>query len=514
MEKSTKGKDFSFVVNTDGRSLDFNKEHPEVIDVYSEISYELGAIEFEKIDTKLSFSKRRVFHKTLDHFADDINLMAHHVPNFIENVIYLKTLIDLGQFDTIFQDKEQFPEFIKVLDELFFSNTEIINIIDKKVEVEYLINIESENRDNQLQFKNSYAKAINKSAMLLRIVIPFLCVLMERLSLKKADVQFMDVAFAIFPIFSTSKMLRTEGTVDLAIKIQKFVESSVSNTLYSDQVMWKYLKNSSVNEKTMSIEIHRNIICNIIPKLIPNRSVVSFFHVVIKNQLDYLFTSKFKVEYKAISVIQVDSDKPNPFTRIEQRLVRSTGELELLYNRLDIDNFINRNIDTIDGYICDFDWWIENIVIHTAQTKILELFVRKHVNPDISIYSLDKITYVALCMIAREWAKEKGFTFISHLLLARPLVPTDGKKIKNKYSFKKGKILAEVMASKIFISINNHYRLLDPEMSERIIFDFLQQIINAVFEVFELPDGNRYEMPEDINVKVAINEVLHYIEQI
>jgi hypothetical protein len=448
-----------------------------------------------------SFLKKRVFHKSIDIFIDDVNTFLGKNPHLAETYLTIKGLLDQGEYGDNQEDRIRLAEAIR---DYIIEDEPLIQSIYDYVEENYQITIESPSKDNQLQFKDSYAKRIIGSAILFRTVIPLLCHFMAVHNIRKEDTLFLEVVHHILQKFNFDD----DGEpLDLVIKIQKFVETAVANTLYSDKVMWSYLKNLSINDKTMAIEIHRNVLTSILPKLDVNKSIVSFFHVVIKKQIEYNFTANFRLTYKPLSITKTDSDASNPFVKVEQKLLKTSSELQIVLMREDIANFIDRNMKYVDPAL--FDYYKKHIDIHTGQTKILNFFISNQIGKGIDSYMMNKEDYVKVVLIAKEWFERNNYPFISYILLGKP-VP----KHTIKHNFTRGKNFLEIKESSVFKNIADKYKHLDTKADITVITQFIGEVINTDFAEYNLPNGEPYQPTKEISIKSAMVEILNYVEQL
>lgn len=462
----------------------------------------------KNMDTIINMSKRRIFHKGIELFLNDMNKIVNAAPEIAVTFLMLKAYIDEEYFDdykpTGYTEESGNIILINHLVDELALNEEVLEFTRDVIYKSYNITIESNDKDNHLQFTDDYAKSILQVAMLLRLVIPLIAHYMFKQNVKRDDNLFLEVVGRLFKHFNNEDK---KNPIDLGMKIQKFVETAVLRTSYSDQVIWRYLANKAENEKTVAIEIQRNLICYIIPKLQPNKSIVSFFHVVIRNQLDFQFTSKFKVEYKPISTLRIDSESSsNPFSRLEQKLVKSNSEIYNQMYKEDIADFISNNEDNIDEV--ELEYYMENLVCHTGQHKLLTFFIHRNIGR-IPAFSMSKIQYVKMCLIARDWFKSKKFPFLAYILLAKP-VP---RKKQNK-NFRKGKTLNEIVSSKLFAQIHEQYKFISPSVEDSAALRFIGEIMCTDFESYILWDGTEYVPEANVDYKSAVVELMKFLAYI
>jgi hypothetical protein len=446
----------------------------------------------------LSLNNRRVFHKTIDIFATELSNALQAVPEILEPYLLINKMI----LDNEFSLEERIP-LIDLINEHICSNESLVHYILQFVEENYKVDIEypvKKDTQNALQITNTHAKRIIASAIMARITMPLVCSYMKHHNLKKEIDCFLELMGRIIDCFNFDD---NGEVIELGVKLQKYVAVQVDNTLYSDQVIWRYLKNISIDNHSVAIDIHRNLLTNIIPKLEVNRSVVSYFHAVIQKQLEYQFTSNFKLTYKPISSIRTDTDAVNPFVTMEQRLLKNSSELSYILIKFDIENFIEEHSELDED---DLNYHLNNIVIHTAQTQILEFFISKQLGRGIPILSLSKKEYVEVLFIAKKWFEDNGYNFISFILLGIPIP-----KHTVRRNFNKGKHLLEIIHSTVYKDIEKQYSKIGVKVNETVIISFLGSILNTDFDFYTMPDGQYFKTTNEPSLRTVMVELLTFI---
>lgn len=475
----------------DGRILRFNNKAK----IYKSFN-EDGSIDF-------NLSKQRIFHKKIQDFADELTKFGNECEDYMDIVLQINQLIVAGEYQY-----DDYIELVELIIENFSSDDlGLVEYISSEVERTYSIDIEQgHNTDpnkNVLQFTNLYAKRIISAAIFARLTFPLICNFIYLTGSKKKEVPvFLEMMDRIFKVFNFDEHGQP---IDLTAKIQKFVQINVDNSLYSDKVIWNYLSNQNITNQTLAQEIARDIFINIIPKLELNRSIVSFFHVVIKKKMEYQFTSKFKLSYKPIMRIITDDDSINPFVRIEQKLIKSNSELDIILQKLDVKNYI----DTHNKLTAEEEeYHLKNIVIHTAQTRILGFFLCKVIGFGIPILSLNKREYIQILFCAKEWFENNGFSYISCIILGIPI-----ERVKNSRKFGRVKQLIEIAESKVYIDLTKKYTEVGSKVNQDIIIEFIGSIINTDFDFYTMPDGTQYDV-EPTNLKSVVFALLNFIETV
>ena len=450
----------------------------------------------------IDLSRKRVFHKTIDRFAESMATAIKIDNSFAQRAMEITESIRNGDYENTLESKQ---ELARLVDLELCRNDAIIDYIRKTVNAEYKITINSDTeKESPIMFTDKHAKLILCCSMMSRMVFPVLSEFLVTHSLRKEEDLFLESMFHIMDIFSISE----EGDhVDLSAKLQNYALVSTQTTLYSDQVIWNYLKNVSIDEISLAITIHRDILTNIIPKLEANRSVVSLIHVVTKNKIDYQFTSKLSHSFRPIKRIQSGEDESYPFSKIEANLSRTRDELSLSMMQIDIENYVNKhNVLTDD----ELDYHLENVVLHTAQQTLLSFYLTKFLGRGIPIAALTRIQYTKLLFIVKEWFEDNGYTFVPYILLGIPMVKTSIRR-----NLGRGKVFSEIIGSKSFKRIRSQFKFMGEEkITDLDIIKLLGDIINTDFEFYTLMDGSEFAPKGNGDIRVAMSELLQYIESL
>ena len=463
-------------------------------------------VDFNKIlkikdctNMKLNLSKKRIYISAADAIVKDIEF-ASKFKNFFTSFYEIKSAID----DRSIKTRE---DLMEIVNDYILNDKSIKKGIVAYVKENHTISIEAKGKNEELQFTDSMARMIIGISMFCRIVIPLLTHYMFVNDVKKDEELFIITFSKIYSIFDKDDL----GTnIDIAAKLNKFVSTAVENTLYSDQVIWNYLKNVSIFSRILSIELFRRVIKDIIPKLEINKSVISFLHVVLKRQIEFQFTQNIKIKFKPIVIIRTENESSssiNPFTKIEQKLVRS-NEGEYLLNKEAINNFIcdNRQINSHE----EMDYYTSVVKVNSLQVKILNFFINKSIGNGINIYLCNKEEYLHILLICRKWLEKNNFKFLASILLSEPVIR------QSKRNFNKGNLLASIVESKSYENITSKYDIIDQKLIEnKIIVNFIGEILNTDFEYVKL--YNEEEQPADFveyPLKNGIGEILSFIERI
>jgi hypothetical protein len=455
-------------------------------------------------------NRKRVYNSIIGKIVEDLKYFFDLYDDLPESYLTVMMNIQDGTFiEGHTEEGVPFGDvnlFIDFLFEQLISDEILQTAIREKVNAEYTISIETRTGEEELQFKDSYAKMVICISIMSRIVIPLICSYMDVMQIKKEQDITINVFNRIFGVFNIDE----HGVeLDLPQKITKFIKSSVNNTLYSDRVMWEYLKNISVDEHVMSLDLFRKIVRDTIPKLDINKSIVSFLHVVIKQQIMYQFTQNIKINFKPISQIRTDSNESNvsPFQRVEMRLVNS-NEMQYTIDKENIKNFIDRRKMRFSP---------EELAYNTRKVQPNQMQVRLMTHylgaqDKINVQLCNREEYLYMLMIFRQWLLDQKYYTLAAILTAQ-IRPKGGRR-----NLHKGKLVTEIVQSKSYHNILSKYSLIREKIEEnKSIIVFIGDIMSTEFEYLpshdESNDLSSYLEAIEENPKPLISEVLSFLER-
>jgi len=339
-----------------------------------------------------------------------------------------------------------------------------------------------------------------------RLVIPLICTYMAVNDIKKESDITINVFNRIFQAFNIDE---NGEEIDLAAKITKFTMSSINHTTYSDKVIWEYLKNISVNENIMAIDLFRKIVRDTIPKLDINKSVVSFLHVVIKQQIQYQFTQNIKITFKPISQIRTDNSDSNvsPFARVEMRLVNA-NEMSYILDKENIKNLIEKRKMRFSSE--ELMYYVRNVQPNSLQIKLMTHYINSQ--DRVNVLQCNREEYIYLLMFTRQWLIEQRY-FILAAMITSGVKPRAGRRQLNK-----GKLVTEIIQSRSYATVLSKYSLVKEKIEEnKSIITLIGDMLNTEFLYVPgfkgSPDLEHHLNVED-NPKLLISEVLSFLERL
>lgn len=449
-----------------------------------------------------NMSKKRVYLSIIDRVIEDLNFVFNQDKTLLEVYIAINNAI----FEGVFSSEE---ELIDAIDECLISNESLLKIIRDKINKEYTITIEcARNGSEELQFKDSYAKLIICISMMCRFILPFVCSYMNYTDAKKEANFSINMFTRIFNYFNEDDL---GNKVDLAAKISSFISSLVDNTLYSDKIIWEFLKNLSINERILSMDLFRKFIRDTLPKFETNRSAVSFLHSVIRLQIQFTFTQNIKIEYKPVSQIRMENSDSGmtPFSRMESRLV-SFDEMQYIIEK----EAINKLVEKISSKYSEeeFEYYLSKRCSNDFQIKIVSAYINSLDRINVMLCNKEQFTW--LLIETRKWLESKKMFFLSYLLIA-DIAPKEQQNIKK--SFGRSRLVGEILQSVSYRNIINRYSIVKDRLEEsKIILTHIGEILSTRFifvPKFEEKQFNENFVNVEVNQRKIVSELLSFMER-
>lgn len=310
---------------------------------------------------------KRTYHKQINNIYDDIKL-------FVEDKECLDYTYNLLYFRYLINDNDKImtkQEVVKFIREHFFSDEKLINEINKEINDNYTLNLDSmfaETTNENLQISDDLNKKFLKSAMLMRLLIP----ISSAISDKVDDIELLDKY--IFEINSEILLFFNNEDNTILKKAYNIVSSRVMQTRYSEKDIWDFLlkQNSDI---TITIRLFNEyLMVNIFLKIMNNTSIISYIDVILKNKINYLFRLKYKVSHKTLDYYSNDNDDSNNLSEIDKlqlSLLRKDKGLLFLNKasiKMEVDNIKQQyNLDDL--------WFNDEFINCTRVNEFTNIFL-------------------------------------------------------------------------------------------------------------------------------------------
>jgi len=371
------------------------EENRTIIIDYNKI---LGRDDLE--DKSTYVINRRSFYKILDFIADDIDYIIKH------NEKLSLTLLSIRL--NIYSETEKYNKKMFYDDLLEIVNDESIKeTISEFVESSYTLNLDDVKKKNvikELQLTDEVNKIYLKSAMMMRLLLPVLC---DYKMHGKNDTIFLN-------IFKDCIRSFNDGKENALNKLYKIIFSRIFQTKYSDKVMWRFLKNISLDPHLFTTKVFKSIIKIILPKLEHNTSSISYLDVVIRRKLNFEFTFNHPISYKSIRANNTNDDLDDKDKlEINSSLLRSDEGL-LVLNNCSIKREIRLIVKKYNISEEDVETFRKEVGLNTIQEKLLNIYYSNKF--EIVCNDTNRI-YLILGMI--KGLEEQGFRLLPVLLESR-----------------------------------------------------------------------------------------------
>lgn len=454
-------------------------------------------------DISVMFSKKRKFESIGPMVADNLNEIDEKIPGFGDQYVFLVKNIDkIGRLiakyendyremiDSYFEEnkikkansrknvrpgyikienpheaklKDLYAKLITYVTDYITKNKPLKNIVDAEIEAVYNINMDAkaektENKNEELQFLDKHAKAVIKASYTCRLFIPALIKPLEY----SQHVDINNILYSVFLHILKNYETDLDGNSEFNIinKIHKIIESRVKTTLYSNQVIWNYLENVSIDEPIMTSKIRKILIIDIIPKLEKNKNVISMFTSVIKNQIDFHFTKKFNIAYKPITFSNRDTEEDSTFDKMEQMFQHDEG-LKIMM-QLDVKRVINQ----LGKQYCPkvthnhIRYYQEVISINPIQTNITFIMLSKLTKIPYSAFNnLNKEEYIRAVLIVKAILEKCQLRTLARILMSRPVALNKRKTINA--TFLKKLVMTDIfqkIQTKIYTNMTQRFK--------------------------------------------------------
>jgi hypothetical protein len=451
-------------------------------------------------------TRKKVFHSIKAQILDDLIQYSRSYPDLLEKYAIVKSIILERCAPEDPEEKMSEEAFIEAVAENIIRDEQFQHIIRDRVNREYTITIETKAEKDELQFKDSYAKLLVCVASMCRVIAPFVCAYMEGVGMKKEATLSVRLFTEVFNVFDVDEH---GEAVDLSAKVARFISSAVENTIYSDKVIWEYLRNLSVTPQSLAVDLFRKAVRDTIPKMDVNKSVVAFLYVVIKQQIHFTFTQNIKVTFKPISSIRTEGGDGNvsPFTRMEMRLVAS-NEMTWAIEKEAIKNFIEKHRRTVSAD--ELEYYEQVIKPNPFQLKMVSYAVNS--DERINVQLCNRSEYAALVAIAVRMMERKKMLIMPRLITAIP------KPKETRRNMNRSKLISDVMLSNSYQNLLDRFPLVRSRLDDsRTIVGLVGDVMNTTFEPI-LHYGEESEDPAwnerldtDNNQKAIMQDILSFL---
>ena len=455
-------------------------------------------IEFDKIFNRdiaflnnFHLNKKRAYCNIIDIIVDSNNkiLELDEDNEIIFNYLSVKYKLDSGQFKTT-------KEFVKFMYEALATESlkeKIVSYVDENYEFDLdsvQIKQSSKFKDG-LQFTDAHNKILFQISTMMKFVIPL--VLHNAYLTNPENLgEYLLICFdPCFEIFS--------GNVDLINKLYESVYSRVIVTRYSDRPFWYYTEVLGMNIESLTDELCKKLIHDLIPKYTFDKNPISLNHVAIIKNIEYAFRFNFPLNYKSMNLTEPSNDNNvSDFDKLSVNTAR-INEAEMIINKVNIKKTIKTIIKKFNIQITkeEVQFYSKGFKINKLQKNFLFLFFAKYFGSAEALYYCNLTEYVTLLIIMKKILTNNNFTYLNEVMTSKV------EEISEKKSLNKKNYTKIIESEKYNQIINEKY----PDtffniMDSNIILKFVATLMNNTFVYHDYQNdeanGGVIEISEDI----------------
>src|SRR5699024_9784063 len=384
-----------------------------------------GRTDMDKYEDLFTYDMSlRTYQALTDQTVNDINFVLNEYPELAFKFLSIRT--------KWYRDREKYndTEFFKDIRDIVMDE-KLRSIVKSIIEDTYELSLDARNESSEnknaikkeLQVTDRVNKSYLSSAFMQRLIIPVACQYFidtegyytynSEQNKKRINSGFIKMFTFILSLFSK------EYDVNNINKLYKIVEPRVIKTNYNDRVIWNFLKNRATDNHAVIDEITTKLIRQIIVKLKPNSSAISFFDGVIKFSIDYKYKYNYSFSFKPLRLNtnnEESDDDIDEMDRISMKHHHKENELALMIHKITMKDYIQNKIkehniseEEINAQYKRFNQ------INDFQKTIMNIFYSKH----FKIIEYNRIDIVRLLIIMGRELAEKDINTIAQLVTAK-----------------------------------------------------------------------------------------------
>jgi len=268
-----------------------------------------------------------------------------------------------------------------------------------------------------LQFTDDHAKMLFKIVTGMRVVIPLA---MQYIYYYADEYPDEGTDSLILTFIEETMEIFSDDNVDMIQKVYKLIESRILATRYSDKKIWYYYQNLGIDHIIANDTLYKKSIVDLLPKLEINKSPVSFMHVFIKKQIEFLFRYNFTITYKAIDTTRNTADENNSeFDKIEIDSAK-INESKSILTKIAIDDIISKISKKFNLNIGkdELDFYMEHVEKNKLQQSLVFNFFAKYFNSYDDLYNCNLTQYKNLVLMTKKIFQQSGLGILAEYVTA------------------------------------------------------------------------------------------------
>lgn len=499
-----------------------DKWKPEPEDVIMKYDGRLVIFPFDKIFNNPKISVLNTFIVLKDSYVKQLNTITNYINYFIKfydidnelSMAYfkLKSMIDNKDNDI------SLHAFIQFIYNVILSES-MQNKIIQMTEDNYYIDISSNDGkqyNESLEFTTEHAKVLMEISISMKIMIPIMFHYINKIKQTRDKNKAKGIACGPFSYkpymyrFYIGLFDMYGKDVDIYNKLWITTWARLNVHHSANKVIWEQRAIYGVTPITHMNELLRDkIICETIFKYVFDQNIISFNHVVLKNQLGYFIVDKYKKNRIELTNKR-DVNGLSGLDKLEMSSVKIDESIGIL-SKINIKKtikYIERQMRTnIEDE--EIEYYVNHMNISKFQVQLCQYFYARIFGGFRDLSLLSRKKYIKLLILLKRRLHLQGLIYLPAILTSN----IDGR--LNARTIRNDKFLSKIESSSIYQSIMaNKYNTLSEIDKGDLILNTLSILINTKFTFCE------YEYPEklgeiiEVNPDIVSDEYLSYINQL
>lgn len=483
----------------------------------------LVIVPFDKIFNNSTIGVLNAFNILKESYVTKLNIVTHYINYFIkfydeDNELLLAYL----KLKAMADDKERkltLPIFIQFVYNVLLSESMRNKIIDL-VEDNYYIDVASNDGkkyNESLEFTTEHAKILMQISMAMKLMIPVMFHFINKIKYDKEKERTKNRSkthhFSYKPFiyrFYAGLFDVFGGEVDIYNKLWISTWSKINVHHSANKPIWEQRAIYGTTTVTHMDELLRDkIICETIFKYVFNSNIISFNHVILRNQLGFFICEKY-----ATNRIELSSKKDvsglSGIDKLEMNSIKIDESVSILS-----DVNIKHTIKTLEKRMKtkvtkeEIEYYTKHLTITKFQVQLCQYFYARLFGGYRDLSFLNRKNYLKLLILLKKKLRFQGMVYLPEILTAN----IDGR--LNARTIRNDKFLSKVETSDLYRSImENKYFTLTDIGKDDIIIGTLSTLINTKFTIVDYDNPKRLGEYIEVNQDMVSDEFLNYLNQL
>lgn len=484
----------------------------------------LVIVPFDTIFKNTKIGILNAFNILKDSYVSRLDIVTHYINYFIkfydeDNELMLAYL----KLKAMADNKDQhitIQVFIQFVYNVLLSESMRKKIVDM-VEDNYYIDVSSDDGkkyNESLEFTEEHAKILMQMSTAMKLMIPIMFHYInkikyskekERTKNRKKNHHFSYKSYlyrfyaGLFDIFGGEN-------VDIYNKLWISTWSRINVHHQANKTIWEQKAIYGTTTVTHMDELLRDkIICETMFKYQFNKNIVSFNHVILKNQLGFFICERY-----ATNRIEISSKKDvSGLSGLDKLEMNSTklDESVAILSAVNIKHTIKRIEKQLRYKVSadEIDYYAKHITITKFQVQLCQYFYARTFGGYRDLSLLNRRNYFKLLILLKKRLRLQGMIYLPDILTAN----IDGR--LNARTIRNDKFLTKIESSDLYRSImENKYSTLESIGKGDIIINTLSTLINTKFTIVDYDNPDRLGETIEVNQDMISDEFLSFINQL